>query len=335
VQNNCGVKSFTGWGISDSLSWYENIGCTMVSKDGSIKDFAKDFFKDKEQNKEETKEGGKIMSENYHMTSNRYLMNIAKEGLIPRNGDNSQSIGDGKKVVFYSQGKEGAIVMFLDFKKHYEEFKGEKGDKVLQKYQRYQNGENILEKEEADKLVKQVEQINSVRSTEDFKDFVGDGVYFNINGIVPEDVKDKNFNFANSWTTKEVPPENLEVLTLRDKNSDEVLSSKFDIIDYFLSQISPEEIAKTGINDSLVQYISDYYKENYHRISSMGSNFELEKVDLQKYIEQYRGKTISAQELGSEVQDEIKNENTRAELADEIKKQKEQTNNKSVNVQEV
>lgn len=41
-----GVKAFTGWGISDSLSWYKNIGCTMVSENGSIKEFARDFFKD-------------------------------------------------------------------------------------------------------------------------------------------------------------------------------------------------------------------------------------------------------------------------------------------------
>lgn len=39
-----GVKAFTGWGISDSLSWYKNIGCTMVSENGDIKDFAKAFF---------------------------------------------------------------------------------------------------------------------------------------------------------------------------------------------------------------------------------------------------------------------------------------------------
>lgn len=47
-----GIKAFTGWGISDSLSWYKNIGCTMISEDGSIKDFAKDFFNDRHQNKE-------------------------------------------------------------------------------------------------------------------------------------------------------------------------------------------------------------------------------------------------------------------------------------------
>jgi hypothetical protein len=261
------------------------------------------------------------MSENYHMTNNKYLMNIAKEGLIRQNGDNSQSIGDGKNVVFYSQGKEGAIVMFLDFKKHYDDFKGEKGDKVLQKYQMHQSGEETLEEAEVDSLKKQVNQIENVRRTSTFKEFVGEGVYFNVNGIVPEDIQDKNFNFANSWTTKDVPPENLEVLMLRDKNSGEVLSSKFDIIDYFLSQTPPEKIAEMGINDSLEQYITNYYKENYDRISSLGSNFSLEKVAVQKYVEQYRGNTFSGQDLGKQVLEEIKDLNTRNATEVDMEKQ--------------
>lgn len=47
-----GIRAFTGWGISDSLSWYKNIGCTMISEDGTIKEFAKDFLKDTQPNKE-------------------------------------------------------------------------------------------------------------------------------------------------------------------------------------------------------------------------------------------------------------------------------------------
>ena len=44
-----GMTSFTGWGISDALSWYKNTGCTMIAKDGSIKEFAKDFLENKHQ----------------------------------------------------------------------------------------------------------------------------------------------------------------------------------------------------------------------------------------------------------------------------------------------
>ena len=43
------VKAFTGWGISDALSWYKNIGCTMIAEDGSIKDFAREFLESRQQ----------------------------------------------------------------------------------------------------------------------------------------------------------------------------------------------------------------------------------------------------------------------------------------------
>lgn len=42
------VKAFTGWGISDSLSWFPNIGCTMVNKNGEEKDFRKNLIKNKD-----------------------------------------------------------------------------------------------------------------------------------------------------------------------------------------------------------------------------------------------------------------------------------------------
>ena len=44
-----GIKAFTGWEINDALSWHRNIGCTMVEKDGTIKEWAKDFFDRKKQ----------------------------------------------------------------------------------------------------------------------------------------------------------------------------------------------------------------------------------------------------------------------------------------------
>ena len=42
-----GVKAFTGWGISDSLSWFPNIDCTMVNKNGEEKDFRENLIKNK------------------------------------------------------------------------------------------------------------------------------------------------------------------------------------------------------------------------------------------------------------------------------------------------
>lgn len=39
-----GIENFTGWGVNDALSWYANIGATMINRDGSVKEFAKKLF---------------------------------------------------------------------------------------------------------------------------------------------------------------------------------------------------------------------------------------------------------------------------------------------------
>ena len=46
--NKYGVRAFTGWGISDALSWYPNIDCTMVRKNGEEKDFRKNLTQNKD-----------------------------------------------------------------------------------------------------------------------------------------------------------------------------------------------------------------------------------------------------------------------------------------------
>lgn len=51
----------------------------------------------------------------YHMTSLDNLRSISKQGLIPQSGVNSKLIGDEKIKVFFSEGFEGAIALFVDF----------------------------------------------------------------------------------------------------------------------------------------------------------------------------------------------------------------------------
>lgn len=51
----------------------------------------------------------------YHMTSIDNLQSIREKGLIPKNETNSKLIGDEKVKVFFSEGFEGAIALFVDF----------------------------------------------------------------------------------------------------------------------------------------------------------------------------------------------------------------------------
>ena len=57
------------------------------------------------------------------MTSLDRLVSISKIGLIPRNENNSKLINDEKNKVFFSEGFEGAIALFVDFEIVYENIK--------------------------------------------------------------------------------------------------------------------------------------------------------------------------------------------------------------------
>ena len=59
----------------------------------------------------------------YHMTSLDRLVSISKMGLTPRNENNSKLINDEKNKVFFSEGFEGAIALFVDFEIVYENIK--------------------------------------------------------------------------------------------------------------------------------------------------------------------------------------------------------------------
>lgn len=51
----------------------------------------------------------------YHMTALDHLSSIAVQGLILKNGDNGKLIKEEKIKVFFSEGFEGAVALYVDF----------------------------------------------------------------------------------------------------------------------------------------------------------------------------------------------------------------------------
>ena len=49
------------------------------------------------------------------MTALNNLSSIAVQGLTPQNGDNGKLIGEEKVKVFFSEGFEGAVALYVDF----------------------------------------------------------------------------------------------------------------------------------------------------------------------------------------------------------------------------
>ena len=222
--------------------------------------------------------------EKYHMTESRFLESISMFGLIPKNGDNSKSIKDSKNVVFYSEGMEGAIVLFLDFKKHYEEFKGEKGRAILAQYRDVVSGKEKVDNGTYVALGKQAEQITKVQESDNFRSFLGEGVYLSLDSA-DEEIDDRNFNFANAWTTHKVESENLDVVVLRNKKDGTLLSSRYDVINYMMSMVPVERIKGLPINGDLKDYIEKYYERYAGEISKIGDAYSEEKIGIKEYID--------------------------------------------------
>lgn len=237
-----------------------------------------------------------VEPENYSFINAKYLEQDSIEGLIPRNGGNSKAIQDDKTAIFYSQGKEGAIVMYFEFLRQYNNLRGDRGDEALQKYEAYQNGTIQLTEEQIAQLEAQIEQINEIRDSQSFDEFMGDKLYLKLNGLDREEDKKKadewrtanpgtkmNYNYANSWTEDIIPPDRIDVVTLQSNDGLDTKISQKDIITYFLSQTSIEKIAELGINNTTLNLIQEYYEEHRLEIDTLGTEYSLVTQNIKEF----------------------------------------------------
>lgn len=235
----------------------------------------------------------------YSFLNSEYLQQDSVEGLIPRNGENSQAIQDDKKAIFYSQGKEGAIVMYFEFMRKYEALKGADGDVALQQYNDYQNGILKLSSEQVQLLQGQLKQISQIRGAQSFDEFMGDRFYLKLGGIdISADKQEAdiwrqahpgtkmNYNYANSWTTNTISPDRIDVVSLQSKDGTDVKISQKDIITYFLSQTSIEKIEELGVNNKTLAYIKNFYKEHSAEISQLGSEYSLATQNIKEFAQE-------------------------------------------------
>ena len=257
----------------------------------------------------------------YHFDSNKWMRYIKENGLVPHNGQNSQSIGDEKEVVFYSQGKEGAIVMYMDFIKHFDEYRREEGDRILSKYESANLNRGEMSDKEFKKLENQVKQVTQMRETDSLDGYLGKGPYLEIFGLDNKEVNDPNFHFSNMWTTETIPPEQLKVVALKEKAGDRVITDKNEIINYFLSQISPEEIRNFEINNPLKNFILDYQKEHSQELEQLSNQFDLTNISIQEYIDKHMSEPMSIKQISSTIIEELKDPEKVSSVEQDIKSQ--------------
>ena len=197
------------------------------------------------------------MKECFHFTKNKYLRNILENGLQPTFGTNCSIIGDrvGAKVS-YSVGSDGATKMF-------------KG--VYEIYSRMVDGHVIEESFDENSL----RTIYELQQSKDFEDWEGQGVYLVFDGKCIDErhrVEDKPYD---AYTDKPIAPGQLKVCTIRNKETGEVISSKYDVVNFWLAR---DKDAKFGF----------YNMEYADRIEEFKSDtYEMEYIELERFCELY------------------------------------------------
>lgn len=207
----------------------------------------------------------------YHMTSLDRLKSINKLGLVPRNERNSKLVNDNKVKVFFSEGFEGTIALFVDLNIVFNNIKNR-------------------EIELADREIN-----NCVIKSKNLEEYLGKGVYlcFDKNNTKNER------NFENGCTSDNIKPERLNVLVLKNIDKGTYTYSRFDIIIYMMSKIKPKDIKYYGekypdsptFEEATIKIqgkINAYYDANRKLIQKYSEDkYELIEIPLNKFIKEY------------------------------------------------
>lgn len=207
----------------------------------------------------------------YHMTALNNLPSIAVQGLIPQNGNNGKLIGEEKIKVFFSEGFEGAVALYVDF------------DIVFDKIKKAQM--KITDEFVLQKLLK----------SKNLSDFLGEGVYLRFDGTGIRNER----NFENGCTDIIIPPEKIEVCILRNENDNSIIFSRFRIIKYMMAKIQPDQIKYYGAiykgspnfteaTDRIQEKVKRYYRDHQTEISEyVNCGYILASINLKDFVNKY------------------------------------------------
>ena len=207
----------------------------------------------------------------YDMTKLDNLESINKLGLVPKSGENSKLIHDNKIKVFFSEGFEGAIALYVDFELVYHQIKERKI------------------------AIDDVNITNKIFLSEDLDTYLEDGVYlsFDKKGIMNER------NFENGCTDQMISPDRLNVLVLKDTVNKKISYDRFDIIHYMMTIINPNQITYYGVvypnspsfeeaTNKVQNKVTQYYDSHQSLIAKYRkSHYQLIEVPLTKFVKYY------------------------------------------------
>ncbi len=207
----------------------------------------------------------------YHMTALNNLYSIVTQGLIPKNENNGKLIGEEKVKVFFSEGFEGAVALYVDF------------DIVFERIRKEQM-------KVADDFVRK-----KLLKSKNLSDFLGEGVYLRFDGT---GIKNER-NFENGCTDMTILPEKLSVCMLRKKCDNSIIFSRFEIIKYMMAKIQPEQIKYYGAiyegspnfieaTNRIQEKVKKYYEDHQMEIAKYGNcDYILDFIDLKDFVDKF------------------------------------------------
>lgn len=253
------------------------------------------------------------MDEYYHFTKYEYLESIVANGLVTGIGDRSFSINDEREAVYLSKGKLSAALMFFAMKWFYESRKGEAGhellastiasieyyDRLLKKEQNRKRRISFLRrdieelKKNREAAIRVKEQVENMGKYPSFEEYWGKGVYLIINNI--PDIKYNGSDFRNCWVERNINPEDIKIVLLKNKETNEIIDEKSIIINYFMATTTVEDLfaeykRTIGMNDDkytahdTMKEFNKYYMDHEKEFNYLKNTYELIEMPIKEYI---------------------------------------------------
>lgn len=219
------------------------------------------------------------------------MESISKNGLVPKSGGRTRSIGNKRCAIFLSKGITNSILMYSSLLHHYNSYSGKRGLKAIKYYKEeikfYNDREKrglIYEDEQVEKeaMIKALDWIKVIMEYKDFFDYLGDGVYLTISDITDIDSYDEK----DCYTTKTIAPEKIKIVLLKNKMTGEIIDFRENVLAYFMS-ITPIENIIDNIHNLVARtVIKELYNNKLNDIAYYNSNdFEMIEVPIYMYLE--------------------------------------------------
>lgn len=115
----------------------------------------------------------------------------------------------------------------------------------------------------------------------DFFEYINEGVYLSISDI--EDIN--TIDTKDCYTTKNIPPEKIKVILLKNRQTGELIDYREKVLTYFMSITPIENIIDNTNNVITLKNIKDLYKKKLEDIKYYNkNNFNLEEIPINLYL---------------------------------------------------